>query len=282
MKTLAKNLLPEVKTFIKKVISDTITAYAAQSCFYITLSFLPFLLVIINLTNYLPITHLDIIKIVESVAPTQLKSIFTDVILDIYNNTNFTFTSITAITAIWSAGRGFTAIIHGLNTVYEADYRTGWLKLRLKSSIYTVVFIFLIAITLTLLVFGDILTQILTDVSPTLANILTSILGRKIILFPLLFTVLFTIIYTYIPNRKSSIKHEMPGAVITALGWYIFSNLYSAYVMNSPGFSYMYRGLTALIFALLWIYFSVIIMLFGAEINHWLYIRNHSKNDVPG
>ncbi len=268
----------EAKIFIKKISSDTITGYAAQSCFYITLSFLPFLLLIINLTNYLPLTHEDIIKLVANIAPIQLKSILTDVILDIYENSNPTLTSITAITALWSAGRGFTAIIHGLNTIYKADYVTGWFKLRIKSTVYTIIFILLISLTLTLLVFGESLNNIIKTTLPALSNLLTTLLGQKIILFPLLFTGMFTIIYTYIPNRKSSLRKELPGAVITALGWYIFSNLYSLYVAYSPGFSYMYRGLTALIFALLWIYFSVIILLFGAEINYWINKKYFNKN----
>lgn len=277
-----KHFINSLKPFIKKLSSDKITAYSAQSCFYITLSAIPFLLIVINLTNFLPVTHLDIIKIVESIAPPQLKNIFTDVILDIHNNSSLTFTSLTAITALWSSGRGFTAIINGLNNIYEVDDTIGWLKLRIKSTVYTIIFIGLIAISLILLVFGTVLTNLLSQLSPPLADILSTLLGRKIILFPAIFTVFFTIIYTYIPNRKSSIKRELPGALITALGWYIFSNLYSFYVTHSPGFSYMYRGLTALIFALLWIYASVIIMLFGAEVNYWLHTYNHSKNDVPG
>ena len=266
------------KYVIKTITSHNITGFAAQSCFYITLSAIPFLLVIINLTEYIPISHTDIINIIQSIAPTQLVPLFTDTITDIHNNSNITLTSITALATLWSAGRGFTAIINGLNTIYGVNTHISWIKLRIKSTIYTVLFIVLITISLTALVFGNSLSKIISIIFPEFANLYANLLGKKIILFPLLFTFLFTLIYTYIPNRKSSFIKEIPGAALTALGWYLFSNIYSLYAAHSPNFSYMYRSLTSLVFGQLWIYFSVIIILLGAEFNNLIY----SRKDVPG
>lgn len=279
-----KNLYSKLKPFIKKIISDNISAYSAQSCFYIALSFLPFLLVIISLTRYLAITDIDFITLISNVVPANLSPVFSGVISDIYNNASLTLTSITALTALWSSGRGFIAIISGLNKIYGIDKHTRWFKLRIQSTICTIVFIVLIITSLILLIFGNTLITHLQKVAPAIADIIIMLLGKKIIIFPTFLTILFTVIYTYIPDRKSSLKKELPGAVITALGWYVFSHLYSFYIAFFPGISYIYRSMTSLILTLLWIYFSVIIIFLGAEINCYITTRSktHSKNDVPG
>ena len=47
-------------------------------------------------------------------------------------------------------------------------------------------------------------------------------------------------LYIVVPNRKSRIKYELPGAIFTALGWTIFSYVFSIYVAMSTGFAITY------------------------------------------
>ncbi len=276
-----RKLIIAVRTIYEKTTKDGITSYAAQSCFYITLGFLPFLVVLISLIQFLPLEESDFIEMAVNMVPQTLSPFFNSIVYDIYNNSTVTLTSITAIAAIWSAGKGFMAVIRGLNIIYEAPVNRNWLKLRLKSTVYTIIFMLVLIASLILLVFGKGLLNLISPILPSVAAILQAILSNRLILFPCILTLIFLLIYTFIPNRPSSFAKELPGALLSAFGWYIFSYFYSLYVNYSFSHSSMYGSLTSLILALIWLYFCMIIMFFGAEINFYLR-KYHFKRAVPG
>ena len=64
-------------------------------------------------------------------------------------------------------------------------------------------------------------------------------------------------------------KH-IPGAVLAAAGWLLYSYAFSIYVDRFNGFSNMYGSLTTIILIMLWLYFGMYITLIGAEFNQLL------------
>ena len=70
-----------------------------------------------------------------------------------------------------------------------------------------------------------------------------------------------------LPNRKATLKSQVPGAILIAAGWSLFSYFFSIYFDTFPGFSNMYGSLTALIMVMLWLYICMNLLLYGAEIN---------------
>ena len=64
--------------------------------------------------------------------------------------------------------------------------------------------------------------------------------------------------------------HRVPGAVLSAAGWMVFSYAFSMYIDKFSGFSNMYGSLTTLILIMLWLYFGMYITLIGAEFNQLL------------
>ena len=243
-----------IEEISRKLTKDNITGYAAQSCFYIVLSLFPCLLVLMSLFKFLPLSADSILIMLQGVIPSQLEPFLESIIIDLYNNSSVTLTSITAIGTVWAAGKGFLAIMQELNIIYDTQKKRNWILQRVMSTVYTFVFLLLIITTLLLLVFGNQLINITAVFVPHLAVVLSAIINNKLILFPCFMVMLFLFMYRFIPTRKSSIAKEFPGAVLASLGWYFFSYFYSLYVDHSPNFSYMYGSLTTLIFALFWIY----------------------------
>ena len=89
-------------------------------------------------------------------------------------------------------------------------------------------------------------------------------IGRSAGLF-----LIFLILYKMLPNRKATFKSQVPGAVLIAAGWSLFSYFFSLYFELFPGFSNMYGSLTALIMVMLWLYICMNLLLYGAEINSY-------------
>ena len=56
-------------------------------------------------------------------------------------------------------------------------------------------------------------------------------------------------------------------AFLTAVAWSVFSYLFSLYFTFFPDFSIMYGSLSTLILVMVWLYFCMNLLLYGAEIN---------------
>ena len=76
-----------------------------------------------------------------------------------------------------------------------------------------------------------------------------------------------------LPNRKADLRSQLPGSILCALAWSVFSFGLSVYVDYFNGFS-MYGSLTTIALLMLWLYFCMYILMICAELNdvyeeHW-------------
>jgi len=272
-------ILQALKEVSNKLSKDNITGYAAQSCFYITLSFFPFIMLLLTLIRFLPVKYDTIISFLEEITPLQLHSFLDSVVNELFEKSSLTLTSITAVATIWTSGQGFLSLMQGLNSIYGIKETRNFIVQRLIATFYTLIFLIIIVFSLVVLVFGNQLLSFISLKVPNIAFVTYAIMNQKYLIFPSILMLFFICIYTFIPSRKkTSILSELPGAVIASVGWFLFSYLYSLYVNNTPNFSYMYGSLTTFVFALVWLYCCMVILFFGAEINTFIYnkILTHS------
>ena len=256
------NLILLIKRIVTKISEDRIGDY------YLMLSFFPFFIGLLSLIKFLPVSKADLLKIIYGILPTQLQPIVQVMLTDIYDNSTTALTLITAIAIIWAAGKGFMAIVRGLKQIYRKGNQKNWLFQRIRASIYALIFMMLIIASLILMVFGNNIMNFTMKYIPQLTNVV--VIFRGIFLFPSIFTLFFTIAFSLVSRRGKKFYKEIPGAFFSALGWYLFTALYSLYVGHSPNFSYMYGSLATIIIALIWMYACMIIIFIGAEINYFI------------
>jgi membrane protein len=79
--------------------------------------------------------------------------------------------------------------------------------------------------------------------------------------------------YAVLPSGRTGLKNSLPGAVMTSLGWLVFSELFSRYVEYFPNYANVYGSVYAVALAMLWLYFCVCIIFYGAALNRWLMER---------
>jgi membrane protein len=178
-----------------------------------------------------------------------------------------TLISITAITALWSAGKGFFAIMKGMNSVYEINETRKSIFLRLLSTIYTLIFAILLIASMVLLVFGNRLYIWIEQKFPVLKDLALLIISLRTIVGLIILLVFFLFIYVVIPNRKTRFINELPGALVSAGGWMAFSYAFSYYIDHYSNYASMYGSLTAIVLFMLWMYCCMYILFIGAEIN---------------
>ena len=234
-------LVKKVNEFLEKVGRDHVGAYAAQSAFFLVLSLIPIILLLLTLVRYTPVTKADVMTAVYEVFPKTIRATMISIVNEVYNQSRAVI-PLTALMTMWSAGRGVLAITNGLNCIHEEIETRNYIFLRIRAAFYTVLFIIAIVLSLVLLGFGN-----------------------SISMFVLI--VFSTCIYRFLPNHKGKIKYQFPGAVFTAFGWTLASFIFSVYMDIFKGFSNMYGSLTTIVLIMLWLYFCMYVMLLGGEIN---------------
>ena len=261
------SLINMVRAFTRKLRDDYISAFASQAAFFIILSFFPFVMFLLTIINYLPFSEQDVIELIGHLIPSTIHTYITALIHELYTKASGTILSISVITALWSAARGCLAIIRGLNSVYNIRESRNYFHLRMISSFYTLMFAVFLIISLALLVFGNQISLYIQRRLPFLTEFALLVISLRTIVLLVSLCFFFLVIYLVIPNRKSKVFYELPGAVISALGWTGFSYLFSFYIDNMANFSYTYGSLTAIVLCMLWLYACMYIMFIGAEIN---------------
>lgn len=257
-----------VKAFLKKLREDTVSAFAAQTAFFVILSFLPFLMFLLTLVRYLPVETEKLLASVQSVFPEAVHEYIGVLFREVLQKTTGAILSISVITALWSASRGSLVIIQGMNAVYGNKETRKYLTLRLLAVGYTLGFAVVLLLTLVLLVFGNRIYLFIQSRVPLLEEMAFLMICMRTILSFLILTGFFWGLYLLVPNRKSKhVAEELPGAVLSAAGWMGFSYLYSFYIDRMSDFSAMYGSLTAIVLCMIWLYACMYIMFIGAELN---------------
>ena len=236
--------------FMERVSGDHVGAYATQAAYFLIMSFIPCILFLTTLVRYTPLTYNVVRDAIVAFIPENLQSFVLGIVVDVYKRST-AIVPLSAIVALWSAGKGMQSIINGLNTIYHVKETRNWLLTRIYAVFYTLSLVIAVIVSLLMLVLG---------------NEIQKAVARALLVFGVLFLV-FLMLYKVLPNRKATFKSQIPGALIIAVAWSIFSYGFSFYFEIFPGFSNMYGNLATIIMVMVWLYICMNLLLYGAEIN---------------
>lgn len=257
--------------FGTKLRDDHLPSFSAHAGFFIIVSFFPFFMFLLTMFKYLPITESDLLSLIRNYIPASISAIPIKIVEELFADVSGTFISITLVATLWSASKGFYAIMQGLNSVYGIRETRNVIKLLALSILYTVIFAFMILATLIVLVFGNQILNTLAEYFPRIIHMLELIGLMQLIIPLLILTLFFLCMFRAIPNRPTTFRRELPGAFASSTGWIIFSRIYSIYIDQMGRMSNTYGSLAAIIFFMLWLYACMYIIFLGAELNVFLY-----------
>ena len=175
-------LVKKVNEFLEKVGRDHVGAYAAQSAFFLVLSLIPIILLLLTLVRYTPVTKADVMTAVMQVFPSSVDSLMISIVNQVYNQSSGII-PITIVVALWSAGKGVLAMSSGLNCVYNCRETRNYFFLRIRATVYTVMFILVIIFLLVLSVFGNSLNIFIAEHVPFLRNMADWLIRARNIIY---------------------------------------------------------------------------------------------------
>lgn len=171
-----------------------------------------------------------------------------------------------SVTLIIAATGIFSEIQDSINLIWhlKAKPKKGWVKLivnRLLSFSVIVSLGFILLVSLIVNAFMDILIHKLTSVFPESQVVLAYVVN--LVLSFLVTAVLFGMIFKVLPDARISWKHVRAGAFTTAL-LFMVGKLVIGYYLGQNRLSTAYGAAGYVIIVLLWVYYSAVILYFGA------------------
>lgn len=280
-----------VRDLIDKFVSafqrKDLRTYAASTTYCMLVSVIPALLVV---SSILPHTSLlneaDVVDFFLFIFPDASADLVRQVCGEAYR-TSSALLPLSVALLLWSAGLGMMQLTRGLNVLNDVTEHRNYFRLRLTATLYTILVLLLMLAVLLLQVFVRILVDLWETYLPYVEapEVLTSAV-RYVVLF-VVAVLLFLLLFSTLPNKRMVVLNQLPGAVTAAVGWEVFSAIFSLYVRYSRNLSVYYGSLATLIVLLLWMYWCIYIVLFGAFLNRFLELHvypllgNSGRADEP-
>ncbi len=244
-----------------------IPVHSAYTCFFLVLSVFPLLLLLLGLLRYTPLGVRDLMKLLEGLLPEALLPLTESLVEASYAHSSGAVVSVSAVAALWSASRGMFGLVKGLDAVYGADRSRGYFRGRGVSMVYTFLFLVVLVLTLILYVFGNAIVDFLWMTTNPVLMFVMNLVDFRFLLLLGLQTALFTGMYAFLPLQRKGLRASLPGAALAALGWLGSSKLFSVYVAFFARYANIYGSVYALALGMLWLYFCISVLFYGAVFN---------------
>lgn len=261
-----KNTLREVKT-------DDVPSLAAGVAFKIFMSIFPSLLAAVAIFGIV-MTATDISDMLgeaRGVLPGEAIKLLQKPLLDLADEKASTagLTAVAGIaTGLFAATSAAISLMKALSRAYDVPETRKFVRQRLVALSMTLALIVaLVGIVLLLIAGRQVQETLLPDVPAALDWLLV---GARFALALVLLILLFAFVYWIGPNRDHpSWVWMSPGALFGVVGWLVVAGGFTLYTQTLGNDSYnrTYGAIAGVVVLLLWLQFSMLVMLVGAEFN---------------
>jgi membrane protein len=184
----------------------------------------------------------------------------------------------------------FSNLIYSINFIFKADYQKSFFYNRLMEYLIMFVIGIIMLISLSITAIWTALHRTIQEspfvanhINPEIVSLIDNFLVQYLLPFTLTFLVFFSL-YKFIPEIKVYTKAAVIAAAVGAILWEVFKRIFAFYVAHFSAIGIvldrlMKGALTSIIFFLLWLSFSMVILLWGAELAAVLNERIHKKQE---
>lgn len=254
----------------KDFVDDEATTRAAALAFYTALSFAPLLLITLWVTSLVGQGSQDVmVEQVRGVMGNSAGQAVTDVIEHTERVPTLGTVSgvISLVVLVFSASGVFAQLQQTLNRVWDVKAKSGrgiasFVRTRLLSMAMLGAVAFLLLVSLSV---STVLAFVMSHLGPLVA--LASFSTNVVV-----FSVAFALIYKVVPDCDVRLRDALIGGILTAVLFAVGKEAIGLYLARSSvGSAYGAAG--SLLVLLVWVYFSGIVVLFGAELTQAYAVR---------
>jgi len=291
-----QNMLRRVrKLTVFQIIKDSVLSFgqndsmtfAASTAFYTIFSMPALLIIILNIGSAFytddTVVREELLSQVSSLSGPETAETLDGIIQNVSRDTKGVIARIIAIGVLaFSATTVFVSLQNSINHIWHIKPKPnkGYIKFVINrlvsfSMVASIGFVLLVSLVVDALivVLFDYLAQFLNGTNALLVSITNFVLSQALLM------VIFGLMYKILPDARVKWKDVWLGAFVTMLLFALGKYLIGIYMGNSDlGSAYGAAG--SLVVVLIWVYYSVVIFLFGAQMTYYI-AKESGGNVIP-
>jgi len=245
-------------------------AIASHIALSILMAVFPFLIVVTALAGFAGSTNLadEVARLLFAAWPQQVASPIASEIHNVLTTTRGGVLTLGAVFAVYFASSGVESLRIGLNRAYGLREERGWWLLRLESIGYVLVSALALLVLAFLVVLGPLIFKAAAKYAPWLEPLEAHYdIARFGIGGGVLAVALF-ILHMWLPAGRRGLVKVWPGIAATLVLWLACGFAFGHYLADFA-YTYVtyYAGLASAMIALVFLYYSAWIFIFGGELN---------------
>ncbi|MDB2551649.1 YihY/virulence factor BrkB family protein [Paracoccus sp. (in: a-proteobacteria)] len=166
--------------------------------------------------------------------------------------------------AIYSASKGMSSLMEGLNVAYDEDEDRGFIR----KTLWTLGLTVFLIVGLLLGLLAALAVPVALDLVALPGWLKTVLALSRWILLAIMTIIGLAVLYRYGPSRDDAEWQWLtPGAIAACVIWILASIAFSLYVGNFGSYNQTFGSMAGVIILLMWLWISAFIVLLGAELN---------------
>ena len=275
---MIKKILFFTREVVKRIFENDLYTQANAMTFRMILAIFPMIIVMIASISFFGVELESYVSPLLNNINDETKSIFVDMLEDVFVKKHVSIISVSAVVSIYSASSGIYAMIKAMNKTFDKVPEKGFFRTRIVSIFLVITFIVIIILSLGVLIFGDLIGRFLIslEIFKHTPYILSNYIYDIFFLFVgVSLCVSFLIVVNKIAvDKKIPTKNLLPGAFFTVGVWLIASKIFNFYVNNFYRYSLLYGSIGTFFVFSLWMNIFCYVILIGSQINAVLYDKN--------
>jgi len=173
-----------------------------------------------------------------------------------------------AVLALYFSTNGVESLRIGLNRAYNETEMRSWLLLRLESVAYVVVGGVSLSALAFLIVLAPLILPAVLHYLPGLAGVEYMITVLRYGITSVVLVLALIVAHKWLPSGRRRLAEIAPGIVVTLLLWLVSAIAFARYLSAFSGaYVRTYAGLASAMVALVFLYWTAGIFVFGGELN---------------
>ncbi|WP_199083954.1 MULTISPECIES: YihY/virulence factor BrkB family protein [unclassified Sporosarcina] len=253
-----------VKRFFKERFFDQ----AAQNAYYLLLSILPFLLVVLSIVQFLPLEEASILALIRPFVPDESFQLIEQSVQSVLYKSHGKLLALSVLAALWTTSVAVQSFARSLDMANRKLHQQPlWISI-IRNLGVTILFMLIVPMSLFLPLIEKLIHTVIAyyDVLDAWEGWLYIWPNIKWGLGTCFLFLFFLLFYQLMPTGKMKWKEALPGALLSAFGWQLVSLLFGEYV-SRVDYSRLYGQLAGIIMLVLWFYLTAVIIILSGLLN---------------
>jgi membrane protein len=245
-------------------------AIASHIALSILMAMFPFLIVVTAIAGFIGSVNLanEVARLILAAWPKEVAGPLASEIHNVLTTSRGSLLTIGAVFAIYFASSGVESLRIGLNRAYGLQERRSFWLLRLESIGYVLVSAIALLALAFLVVLGPLLFKAAAQYAPWIEPLEAHYDFARFGIAGFVLAVALVILHMWLPAGRRGLGKVWPGILATLVLWLVCGFAFGHYIADfAYTYVHYYAGLASAMIALVFLYYSAWIFVYGGELN---------------